>query len=337
MTLEENVPLASLTTLRVGGAARYVRTCESVDEVRAALAFAREMRLPYYVLGGGSNVLASDEGYAGVVIRPALRGIKFTDDGERTLVAAGAGESWDALVDAAVERGLWGIENLAGIPGTVGAAPVQNIGAYGAELADTLVSVDAYNAEADEHATLLREECGLGYRESRFKQEPHLIILHVTLSLANRGAPNLTYKDLASRPDRDSLATPADVARVVREIRSRKFPSLDEYGTAGSFFKNAIVSEDAYEALVVRYPGMPGYAVPGGRKLSTAWMLDTILALRGYRKEHAWLYDKQPLVVVADDGATAEEVDALAKDVETRVHEATGITLEREVRMMPVK
>lgn len=336
MTLAEQVPLSALTTFKTGGTARYVAECRSAEDIAEALAYAREHALPWYVLGEGSNVLAPDDGYAGVILRIRIEGLSFAEEDERMLATAGAGVSWDTLVAAAAERGFWGIENLAGIPGTCGAAPVQNIGAYGSELADTLVSVDVFDTESGETRTLSREDCAFGYRDSRFKRSTALIILRITLALRKDGAPQLAYKDLAAAKDAGvPLATPGDVGAAVREIRSRKFPPLAEYGTAGSFFKNPVVAADACAALLERYPGMPAYLADGGIKLSTAWFLDNVLSLRGYRSGHTWLYERQPLVIVAEAGASSSEVDALAREVEARMRETTGITLEREVRMMP--
>ncbi|HYF29449.1 MAG TPA: UDP-N-acetylmuramate dehydrogenase [Candidatus Paceibacterota bacterium] len=342
MTIEESVPLATLTTLRVGGPARYVISIKKPADLPEAVAFAAERSLPITVLGGGSNVLAPDAGYAGVVLHMQLPGISFADAGAAVLVTAGAGASWDVLVEKAVARGLWGIENLAGIPGTVGAAPVQNIGAYGMELEQVFVSADVYDRRTGEVRPYMHNECAFEYRQSRFKSEPELIITSVTLELKKDGSPQLQYGDLAARAAvGEPLGTPAAVAAAVRSIRARKFPDLAVCGTAGSFFKNPIISEEKYTKLAVRFGditeihgAIPRYPLQreGEVKIPLAYILDKVLGMRGYRIGPVHLFNAQPLVLVADEGATQQDIDALANDVAQKVFEATGIAIEREVR-----
>lgn len=336
MIIRERVPLAQLTTLRVGGAARYVIACETREDVSAALAFARERALPWRVLGGGSNVLADDAGYEGVILEMRLPGIEAVAREGRMLVTAGAGVPWDDLVRFAADAGLWGLENLAGIPGTVGAAPVQNIGAYGAETKDTLHSVEALDARSLGVRTIPNEECGFGYRESRFKHDRSLVILSVTFALSKDGAPALAYKDLeAARVQGADLSAPAAIADAVRAIRARKFPDTRTHGTAGSFFKNPTVSEEAYASLTVRHPDLPGFPNAGGVKIPLAFVLDRMLGLRGYREGSVSLFTEQPLVLVASEGANASMIDAFADGIATRVYDETGVAIEREVQSFP--
>lgn len=344
MELREHIPLTTLTTLRVGGVARFVADCASIIDIREAIAFARERDLPHAVLGGGSNVVAEDAGFAGVLLRIAIPGIEYGDADPDGIVrvTAGAGVSWDELVASAVSRDLWGLENLAGIPGTVGAAPVQNIGAYGAELANTLVYVDALDTRADTTVRIMNEDCAFGYRESRFKSEPHLIITHVAFALSAQGTPAVAYKDLALLADSGvALDTPEAIAAAVRQVRARKFPDLALYGTAGSFFKNPVITADAYNVLTERYGDVPSYSAPRGDaspeevKIPLAFILDHILGLKGHQSGHVSLFANQPLVLVTDGEATAREVDAFADDIATRVFDATGIAIEREARAFP--
>lgn len=338
MTSEENIPLSHLTTFKAGGPATLVVHATKPEDVAAGIELARARNISFYPLGEGSNVLPSDEGYGGVIVRIEIPGIEFVDDGERMLVTAGAGVHWDELVAEAASRGLWGIENLAGIPGTCGAAPVQNIGAYGAELRDTLHSVEAYDASAKAFVTLKADECKLAYRDSRFKHEPNLVITKMTLALAKEGLPRIEYGDLLrAREEGVDLTTPSTIGEAVRAIRSGKFPSLDEYGTAGSFFKNPVLSQESYDALTERYGAVPRFPNPAGIKVPLAFILDKALSLRGYRQGRAWLFGAQPLVLVLDKNSDAKEVEELARYVEARVHEATGITIEREVRSMPLR
>ena len=337
MTKKEGVPLKTLTTFRVGGEARMVAYCSSVEDIHAALALARNEQLPFYVLGEGSNVLASDEGYAGVIIKVELSGYTFTGEADGTVtLRAGAGVSWDEIVEAAAKRGLWGIENLAGIPGYMGAAPVQNIGAYGMELKDTLRSVDVVNATTGEEKIMVVGECELGYRDSRFKHDPNLIITSVTLSLKKDGAPRIEYGDLIrAREAGTDLSTPLAIAAAVRTIRSGKFPDRTQFGTAGSFFKNPVLTQEQYDELSAKYGPIPQFPNPKGIKIPLAFVLDKVLNLRGYRKGRAWLFGAQPLVLVLDEGGTASDVDSLAREIEEQVRATTGISIEREVRTMP--
>lgn len=335
MILRERVPLSTLTTLRVGGEARYVADVANESEVREALRFAREHALPWYVLGSGSNMLASDAGYSGLIIRMLLPRLAFTEEADHVLVVAEAGVPWDALVTEACVRGLWGLENLAGIPGTCGAAPVQNIGAYGSELADTLVYVEVLDPETEEVSRLSKEECMLGYRDSRFKREQSLIIVRVALSLRQEGGARLGYKDLAKAESEGvALSTPLEVATAVRAIRAQKFPDLTKEGTAGSFFKNPTLSKEAFETLQARYPELPGYEGPGGVKISLAWILDRVLSLKGMAVRGARLFEAQPLVIAMTAGARAEDVEELANTVAARVQVETKIVIEREVRSL---
>lgn len=332
---EERVSLASLTTFKAGGPARILAHVKSIEDLKDALTLAQREGLPFYPLGEGSNVLPPDDGYEGVILRVEFPGMEFVDDGDVTLLIAGAGVHWDDAVKAAAERSLWGIENLAGIPGTIGAAPVQNIGAYGAELSQVLREVQAYDAKEGSVVHIPVNECGLGYRDSRFKHEPNLLITKVTLALSRTPAPRITYGDLLAAKERgEDMSTPAAIGAVVRAIRSKKFPDLAVAGTAGSFFKNPVLSQQAYDELSARHGVVPQFPNPDGIKVPLAFVLDKVLALRGFRMGNAHLFGAQPLVLVLDAGGTAQEVEALAQEVEKRVHDATGIRIEREVRTL---
>jgi UDP-N-acetylmuramate dehydrogenase len=336
MIVNENVPLSAHTTLRVGGTARFFIECTSQDDVKNSLVFSSERKLPWCVLGDGSNVLAHDDGYNGVVIAIRIPGIALVNAGEEVHITAGAGVSWDALVFEAAAQGLWGLENLAGIPGTVGAAPVQNIGAYGVEVKDTLKEVSVLDTRTGEICVLARDECEFGYRDSIFKSSTRFIILSVTFCLQKTAQPRIEYKDLKDALAQGiDLSTPASIGDAVRTIRARKFPDLSLVGTAGSFFKNPTITEEAYVSLKGSFADMPGFPNTLGVKIPAAFILDHVLSLRGYTEGNVSLFENQPLVLVAQKGATEREIDAFAKSIAARVFDSTGIVIEREVRNFP--
>lgn len=336
MSVRENVPLATLTTLRVGGDARFVFDCVHAEDVRAGIQFAKERNLPWCVLGGGSNVLAKDEPYDGVVLFMRVPGIEATVTGSITTLKVGAGVEWDALVREAAARNLWGLENLAGIPGTVGAAPVQNIGAYGAEVRDTIDSVEVFDTETEETYSLQAKDCAFGYRDSRFKHDARFVILHVSFRLTETGVPNIDYKDLRTAKEHGAdLSSPDAIGNAVREIRARKFPDLTVVGTAGSFFKNPTLSQESFNSLKARCESLPGFPNEDGVKIPLAFILDEVLHLRGYSEGNVSLFENQPLVLVAKIGATQKEIDAFATNIAARVRDVTGVVVEREVRNFP--
>ncbi len=334
MNLQEHVPLAPRTTFGIGGEARFLVEATTEAEIDAAITFAQEQNLPLRVLSEGSNVLIPDEGFSGVVLHIALRAVAITDDdADGAIVTGGAGALWDDVVDVATARNFFGIENLAGIPGSLGGAVVQNIGAYGAELANTFLYADTIDSTTRERCRILKKDAALAYRTSFFKQKPTLIITRVALHLTKEVRPNIAYADLARlHAEGTSLATPGEIATAVRHIRSKKFPQGAGEGTAVSFFKNPVLTQEVYAALAIRYPDLPGFSqTSGGVKVSLAWLLDHVLGLKGFSVGAVRLYEKQPIVIVATKGATAHDVDVFVKEIETRVFDETGVHIEREV------
>ena len=327
MTIEKNIPLAPLTTFRLGGAARYFVRVKNIDELREAFEISKSRNLEILLLGGGSNLLIDDAGFGGLVIKIEITGVE--QDGARLI--AGAGESWDALVKRAVEENLWGLENLSGIPGTVGAAPVQNIGAYGAELKDTLEWLEALDTTNGEVSRFINNECGFGYRTSLFKKNPgRHVILRAAFNLKKDGKPNDSYKDLVDI----SRLNLGEIRAKVLAIRAQKFPDLAQEGTAGSFFLNPVVTPQVAAALAQRYPDLPQFEVEGGIKLSLAWLLDIALNLKGASIGGARLFERQPLVIAASPEARAGDVYALAQKIKKEVREKLGIEIEEEVRIL---
>jgi UDP-N-acetylmuramate dehydrogenase len=335
-TFIKEFPLREHTTLRVGGPARFACMIRSLDGLRSCASYVQEQKLPWFVLGGGSNILPSDSGFDGVAVCMRIEGKKvITESPNEVVVWAGAGESWDDFVGWCVGHGWWGAENLSGIPGTVGATPIQNVGAYGQEVNETIESVDVFDMASGVSSQVSNEACAFGYRDSMFKQQTGvgLIVTGVTFRFAKHGTPDLSYKDLSAYFGGHASPCLGEVRNAVLAIRAGKFPDLNEVGTAGSFFKNPIISADAYERLRARFHGLPGYPDERGSvKVSLAWILDNVCDLKGYRAGNVGLFERQPLVLVAYDGASESEIESFAEWVIATVREATGIICEREVR-----
>ncbi|HBL15447.1 MAG: UDP-N-acetylenolpyruvoylglucosamine reductase [Elusimicrobia bacterium GWA2_69_24] len=344
-TLLERVPLAEHTSIRLGGPARRLAVCADEAQVRECLDWARGEGAPVQVLGGGSNILFPDSGFAGVVLKVGIPGLEFSEESESWLVRAGAGESWDGLAAAAAARGLQGVECLSGIPGSVGATPVQNVGAYGQELADTLVSVSALDRETLETAVLDRGECGLGYRTSRFKgvDRDRWIILAITLRLRPGGRPALGYPELAAQfpgggvPEGE--AGIAAVREAVLRLRRSKSMVLDpgdpDSVSVGSFFTNPILGAEALAAFRKRVrnegDGMapPAFTAVGGTKIPAAWLIEKAGFPKGLRKGGVGVSSKHALALVNYGGSTAE-LRSLASDIQAAVLARFGVSLELE-------
>lgn len=331
--ISTHVPLAPLTTLGIGGTAQVFIEAHTDKEVEDAIAYAREHDLTLRPLGAGSNILIPDEGVDGVVLKISLDDSTFENDGDETVLIAGAGVRWEEIVDVASNRGLFGIENLAGIPGTMGGAVVQNIGAYGAEFSSVFAYADAINSATGAHERINRAEAEFAYRASFFKKHRDYLVLRVALRLSKNIPRNITYKDLVHADEKEiSLQTSSEIASAVRAIRAKKFPHDRGEGTAGSFFKNPIISRTRADELAERFPNLPLFPQENGMvKLSLAWILDHVLSLKGFSQGRVRLYEGQPLVIVATTGATATEVDAFACEIAQRVLKATNIVIEREV------
>lgn len=338
MSIEENVPLGPYTTFGIGGPGRFLIRVKNVEELKEALSFATQKQLRVFVLGGGSNVVIDDAGFDGLVIKIEIQGIEIgsqTEDGVE--VIAGTGESWDALVARSVSEGLWGMENLSGIPGTVGGAVSGNIGAYGQALSQTLAWADALEVHTGEIKRFTNTQCTFGYRESFFSLHAGAyVILRAAFALRSMPSPDVSYKDLAERFKDEKNPPLRAIREAVLAIRHGKFPDLSVEGTAGSFFKNPIVTKEAAEALVMRYPELPVFAMPetAGVKIPLAWLLDRVLNLKGFAVGGARLFEKQPLVVAATKGTSSDDVLALAHAVAEKVQENFSISIEPEVKII---
>ena len=289
--------------------------------------------MPRLVLGGGSNVLLTGD-FKGLVIKVGIMGIEVleTQRGQHR-VRVGAGENWHATVERLLERGLPGLENLALIPGSVGAAPIQNIGAYGLELAERFESLEAHDTTAGERVVLDAEQCRFGYRDSVFKQMPgRYVVLSVTLALPVEWTPVIGYADVEHELKSRVCARPQprDVFEAVIGIRRRKLPDPAVIGNAGSFFKNPVVPRATRDRLREKFPSLVSYDIGGGRcKLAAGWLIDAC-GLKGYARGRAAVYERQALVLVNRGGATGAEILALAQEVQDRVRQKFDVALEPE-------
>lgn len=330
MDIRENVSLKEYTTFKLGGSARFFVCVKSGEELKEALEFSKHENLQIFVLGGGSNILFSDNGFDGLVIKMEIKGIEWNE----SKVIVGAGENWDEFVEQAVGRGLCGVENLSGIPGTVGASPVQNIGAYGAEVKDTISWVEVLDKKSGEIKKFSNVECKFGYRNSFFKTEEgkNFIITRVAFNLSKNGIPNITYKDLSKYFQNQNNPTLTEIRNAVIKIRTGKFPDLKLYGTAGSFFKNPIISKEKYTELIIKFPDLPNYPWDNKNvKIPLAWILDNVCKIKGTNFGNVGFYKNQPLVIINLGNATAGEINIVANEIIKKVKEMTGIEIEREV------
>lgn len=332
-TITRDVPLAPYTTFGIGGEAEYFCEASTVTELTSALTEARDRGWPITVLGGGSNVLVSDDGIKGLVVRNVIKGTKFTEGGEQVVLEVGAGEVFDEVVEATVTKGYWGLENLSLIPGSVGAVPIQNVGAYGVEAKELVRTVEAVSLTTGAVRTFTNEECLFDYRDSYFKsaEGKDWVITKVVFTLRTLPNPKITYKDLA---EYFKETTPAieDIRKAVISIRNGKFPDWHVLGTAGSFFKNPIVERKVAEALVEKYPDLPHFPTNDGRvKLSLSWLLDHVLDVKGERVGKVGTYKEHVLVMVNHGEATAKELSEYATSIEDRLREKTGLSIEWEV------
>ena len=348
MLLQENVPLAPLTTFRIGGPARFLIEAKSPNDVPEAVAFARERDLPLFILGGGSNLVVSDAGWPGVVLKIAIAGIEQRPghyEG-KVLFDAGAGESWDGFVSHAVAAECAGVECLSGIPGSVGGTPVQNVGAYGQEVSQTIDSVEVFDLHNGQVRELCGEACGFSYRSSTFNttERGRFIILRVTYALTPGGAPHLEYTDLKRHFEaRGTSPTLAETREAVRQIRALKgmliVPGDPDCQSAGSFFRNPVLTESQHADLQKRAAlkglTLPSYpALESKKKVSAAWLVEKSGFARGYDFGSVGISRKHALAIVNRGGATAAEVLALKNQIQQRVQDMWGVGLEPEPVMV---
>lgn len=337
MDIQQNVSLADHSTMGLGGAAAYLTDVTNRNEVKEALAWAKQHQLPAVMIGDGSNVIWGDEGYPGLVLVDKIRGYELNGS-EKTgiYLSIGGGEPWDSVVQRTVEAGLTGIEALSLIPGTAGATPVQNVGAYGQEISQTLITVEAYDTQAGGFVTLAGGDCGFGYRTSRFKTTDHgrFFITGLTLSLT-RGKPLPPfYASVQTYFDEHGITDPgpADLRQAVIAIRTAKLPDPAVVHNTGSFFANPIVEESKFKELSGQYSMVPHWSTKDGRvKISGAWLIEQA-GFKDYHDTETGMatWPKQPLVLVNEHARSAADLLKFKQKITDAVQAKFGIALEQE-------
>ncbi|MBL4583140.1 MAG: UDP-N-acetylmuramate dehydrogenase [Pseudomonadales bacterium] len=330
------VSLKQLNTLALNAQCNELIEIDSVDQLRTALAVIRNDQTPFLVIGSGSNLVFSQD-FAGTVLQIATKGIQVLEEGDQhvTLSVAG-GEIWDEFVGHCVTNGYYGLENLSGIPGTVGAAPVQNIGAYGVELQQTLVSLEAIEIETGQLHLFSHKECEFDYRDSTFKNAAagKYVITEVVIKLSKHDTAqrNLSYKGLADEFRKQGVSSPdaCAVRRVIKQVRDSKLPNPKRLPNAGSFFKNPVIATETYHQLVAQHPNIVSFAVkPGQIKLAASWLIEQA-RWKGYRDGDAGVFAQHALILVNHGNASGSDILNLAEKIQTSVFQKFGVALEIE-------
>jgi UDP-N-acetylmuramate dehydrogenase len=354
MRVREHVPLAPHCTLGVGGPARYLLDVNDLETARRALRWAWEESLPLFVLGCGSNLVVADEGFPGLVLRVALRSMRCLRQAKDVVLTLAAGETWDEAVKWSVTEDLTGIECLSGIPGSAGATPVQNLGAYGQQISDTLLEVEALDLHDGSLVSFHADECDLDYRSSRFKtsDKGRYLIHAITLLLRERRSMRLCHEELARilREGGSNTPSPRDVRNAVLTMRRRKSMLLDDSDantrSVGSFFVNPIVTTKVYQSVLdtarrmsftASLGELPAHTLPDGSvKISAAWLIERVGFARGFCRNRVGLSSRHALVIINRGGATTNDVINLARDIRSAVVAQFGVRLNIEPELLGV-
>lgn len=335
MDIHTNIPLKNFTTMKLGGNARFMTEVHTPEDVVTVYHNAKAQSLPVFIVGGGSNVIAKDEGFAGIVIRMRIPGFDIiADDINSTTIRIGAGENWDEVVKRTVDLHLSGIEALSAIPGTAGASPVQNIGAYGQEVADTLESLVAYDTETDTFVTLLNADCNFSYRHSIFRgdQIGRYIITSITLKLSKTTPQPPFYEALQTYFDEHSIKifTQDIVRKAVIDIRTNKLPDPNVFPNTGSFFKNAIVEDWQLNDLRASNPDIPTYDMGDGHfKIPTGWLIEHA-GLKGKVLHGIKVHDKNALVLINESATSYRDLADARDEIIGAVRDTFHIQIEQE-------
>jgi UDP-N-acetylmuramate dehydrogenase len=335
MDIHTNIPLKNYTTMRLGGNARFMTEVHTPEDVATVCKNANKQKLPIFILGGGSNVIVRDDGFTGIVIRNRIPGFEvIADTSTDTTIKIGAGENWDEVVKRTVDLNLSGIEALSAIPGTAGAAPVQNIGAYGQEVADTLVSLEAYDIQNDSFVILSNTDCGFSYRHSIFRGDStgRYVITSITLKLYKAAPQPPFYKAIQDYFDMHGITiyTPQTIRDAVVVIRTDKLPDPTLTPNTGSFFKNAIIEDWQLNELRKDYPDIPTYDMPDGRfKVPTGWLIEQT-GLKGQTLHGMHVHDKNALVLINESASSYADLAAARDQIIGAVRDQFHIMIEQE-------
>lgn len=349
MTIKENILLAPYTTFKIGGPARYFCEVKSKEELKEAVSWANKKNAPIFVLGAGSNVLVSDSGFSGLAIKNEIIGMDVFEEKGHVRVTVGAGEEWDKFVEFAVSRNLAGVECLSGIPGKVGAAPVQNIGAYGQSASETIESVRVLDLKTNEEALFQKDDCEFGYRTSKFKKNPgQCAITSVSFALRPDGIPRLTYHELKNYFAENHNPTLFEARDAVLKIRSKKgmvAKGEELHSSVGSFFTNPVISKEKLEDLkplvdkcrtTKNCCADPWFWLrPDGRtKISAACLIECAGFNRGLKRDSVGISSLHSLALINYGGASAEEALAFSGEIQNKIQEKFDVFLEIEPQLV---
>lgn len=335
MDVHTAIPLKNFTTMHLGGPARFFTEVHTPEEVRATYKNAKAQNIPVFVVGGGSNLIAHDEGYNGLIMHMHISGFEvITDTPSSVTLHIGAGENWDEVVQRVVAMNLSGIAAMSAIPGTAGAAPVQNVGAYGQEIADVLDSVEAYDTTTDSFVTLTADDCGFSYRSSIFRdgERGRYIITALTLTLSKSAPQPPFYDSLQKYFDARSITfyTPQTIREAVMAIRAEKLPDPSVVANSGSFFKNAVIDDWQLQEIKAAHPDLPSYEMADKRaKVPSGWLIEQA-GLKGKLLHGMRVYDKNALVLVNESAAGYADLAAARDEIIGAVRDAFHIVIEQE-------
>ncbi len=342
MKIQQNVSLAGYSTMQLGGNARYLCIATSQADIKEAVAFSEKNQLKIHVLGGGSNTIFTDDGFNGLIIVNRIPGVSVEKAGDTTTLTVGAGEEWDDIVKKSIELGYVDIAALSLIPGTCGGAPIQNIGAYGQQLSDCLLSVRAFDLENGEWKTILRKDCNFSYRTSRFNgsDKNRFIITSIELQLCRKIYEGELYADveryLLKHGIRASTISPLQLRETVIAVRRAKLPDPTKIANTGSFFKNPIVSPTTFKKLVKEFPFLKSHETDDGTLKLYAGQLIELAGMKDYHDKTTGMatWKNQALVLVNEHATSADDLFAFKQKIITSVHATFGITLEQEPELV---
>lgn len=333
--LTPNLGLKHRNTFGLDATAELAYEINSPEQIPAVMSEIASLKLPWRVLGGGSNVILPANLPGATLLMNIIGQEIISSNSSSTLLAVGGGVNWHELVTWTLENKLPGFENLALIPGTVGAAPIQNIGAYGVEICEYIDRIEAFDAKDLAFVTLSKEACHFAYRDSYFKQNPsRFIVTKVVFKMPKAWQARIHYADLAMQLPSNANPSPEDIFLAVCKIRTQKLPDPKVIGNAGSFFQNPVIPNEQYETLLKTYPDLVSYPdLPGKRKLAAGWLIDQC-GFKGKRMGAVGVYKNQALVLVNHGGGTAQDILGLAKCIKDKVHDQFGVTLQIEPNIL---